>query len=154
MKSPFPFYPLEDNLLGKILLDIAEKRGEREFLFQAVNSHKNSSNFFFTPNSKKQVIMNTLPVKLRTLISENKLTQLKKELLYLIDGNEGNNELPSMDIFMEILEWIITGFESLDLKIELIHLLTNGKYKVNEEILLELQNQYEISLKEDFENGK
>jgi hypothetical protein len=154
MKSPFPFDPLEDNLLGKILAEIAESRKERDLLKKAVYSHSSSSQFFFTPNASKQVVMNTFPVQLRSWIEAKDYSKLKKELSILIQGSAEKKQNPSMDLFMELAEWIITGFEDMQLKQEILNLFTNYQYKIEQSDIQELQKKYEETLKEDFENGK
>lgn len=154
MKSPFPFDPLNDSLLGKILGDIAENKKEREVLWDAIESHSSSGQFFFTSNANKQILMNTLPVQLRAWIEEKDLDKLKEELTTLIQGSLKKSQAPAMDVFLELAEWIVTGFEDNSLKLEILNLFTNYKYPIEENVLLQIQQKYDETLKEDFGNGK
>ncbi|EQA78488.1 hypothetical protein [Leptospira alstonii] len=146
----FPFHPFQDFLLGEVFLKTLIESGvslkEAE---DAVLSYlpPDQKHFVFTPNAKKQTLLNLYPEKIRNLLKADQEEEIKQEFRNMIraDGR--------MDLALELLEWLFTGFdERRRLLNELFSLILNDKISLSENFLDRLKKNYEEEVLKDLEN--
>ncbi|MBM9502272.1 hypothetical protein JWG44_18635 [Leptospira sp. 201903071] len=145
----FPFYPFRDFLLGEVLLKtLKELNVSSESAEEAVGSHLSpgQKGFVFTPNAKKQTLMNLYPEKIRGFLKVGKTEEIKNEFRTMI-SSEGK-----LDLALELLEWLFTGFEEKKLLNELFSLVLNDKIPLPENFLETLKKNYEEEVLKDLEN--
>ncbi|TGM07935.1 hypothetical protein EHQ76_04230 [Leptospira barantonii] len=145
----FPFHPFQDFLLGEVLLKTLKETGvPAEAAEEAVLSHlpSDQKNFVFTPNAKKQTLLNLYPEKIRNFLKTGKKEEIKKEFKTMI-ATEGR-----MDLALELLEWLFTGFDEKELLNELFSLVLNDRISLAEDFLNRLKKNYEDEVLKDLEN--
>ncbi|XDD52222.1 hypothetical protein AB3N59_19905 [Leptospira sp. WS92.C1] len=147
--SGFPFRPFQDFLLGEVLLRTLKDQGILEQAAEtAVLSHltADQKQFVFTPNAKKQTLMSLYPEKIRGFLKAGKRKEIVSEFRTMI-AIEGK-----MDLALELLEWLFTGFEDSELLNELFSLILNDKIELPENFLSLLRKNYEEEVLKDLEN--
>ncbi|PJZ52843.1 hypothetical protein [Leptospira adleri] len=145
----FPFHPFQDFLLGEVIFKtLKELNVPSEAAEDAVRSHLPSGrkDFLFTPNAKKQTLMNLYPEKIRDFLKAGKKEEIKKEFRTMI-SSEGK-----LDLALELLEWLFTGFEEKELLNELFSLVLNDKITLPENFIETLKKNYEEEVLKDLEN--
>ncbi|WP_061249524.1 hypothetical protein [Leptospira alstonii] len=146
----FPFHPFRDFLLGEVFLKTLIESGvSLKQAEDAVLSHlpSDQKHFVFTPNAKKQTLLNLYPEKIRNLLKADQDEEIKQEFRNMIraDGR--------MDLALELLEWLFTGFdERRRLLNELFSLILNDKISLPENFLDRLKKNYEEEVLKDLEN--
>lgn len=116
MKQPYPFYPLEDSLLGQILAEIYTDRDrldelKSKFTFYLEEGHPS---FYFTPKSTKSSLLTILPNQFRNLFDRGDNDKILEKFQSLLKPPV------NMDVVLEILEWIITGLSSKETSFTLL----------------------------------
>ncbi|EPG50115.1 hypothetical protein [Leptospira kirschneri] len=146
----FPFYPFQDFLLGEVIFKTLQEDGVlHQDVEDAVLSHLPSDKkcFVFTPNAKKQTLLNLYPEKIRSLLKTGQEEKIKQEFLNMIQ-TEGK-----MDLALELLEWLFTGFEERrKLLNELFSLFLNDKIPLRDNFLDRLKVNYEAEVLKDLKN--
>jgi hypothetical protein len=111
-KTPFPFDPFVDSLLGEKILYVFESfHLSRKDLLDALLKQTNQTSFFFTPNATKQTLMVTFPAQIRNHIANNEYAKVGEILMGLANGSLSDNQVSALDVTLELLEWLLTGFE-------------------------------------------
>ncbi|TGL61812.1 VanZ family protein [Leptospira ognonensis] len=111
-KSPFPFDPFQDSLLGeKICFVWTSLHHSQKDLMDSLLSNTNQTAFYFTPNATKQTLMVSYPSKIREFLSKGEYQKIEEILLALAKGSLTENKLSALDITLELLEWLLTGFD-------------------------------------------
>ncbi|TGN00188.1 hypothetical protein [Leptospira dzoumogneensis] len=147
-KQGFPFHPLEDFVLGEVLGRTLVSLGHsKEEINKAIHSHlpPGRPEFLFTPNAKKQLLLQSMPVELRSFLEAGK----EKEVLEIFRKTiqaEGR-----LDLALELLEWICTGFEKEELVRELFQLVLNGKIELSSEFYPLLMEEYDKEMRGDLD---
>ncbi len=61
--QPYPFFPLEDSLLGQILSEIYSEKGKLQNLQSAMQTYlkEGKTSFYFTPRTDKSTDLTILP---------------------------------------------------------------------------------------------
>lgn len=135
----FPFYPFRDFLLGEVIFKTLQEDGvSPQDAEDAVLSHLTSDKkcFVFTPNAKKQTLLNLYPEKIRGLLKTDQEEKIRQEFCNMIQ-TEGK-----MDLALELLEWLFTGFEERrKLLNELFSLFLNDKFLCGTNFLDRLENK-------------
>ena len=139
--QPYPFFPLEDSLLGQILSEIYSEKGKLQNLQSAMQMYlkEGKTSFYFTPRTDKSTDLTILPPVFRKLHSENNTEAIKtkfKELLY-----PPSTDI-RMDVVLELLEWVLTGIASIEVSEELLKLLL-GEDLVDSELIQLVIVKYE-----------
>ncbi|MCH1913823.1 hypothetical protein L9Z41_18535 [Leptospira noguchii] len=146
----FPFYPFRDFLLGEVIFKTLQEDGiSSKDAEDAVLSHLTSGkkHFVFTPNAKKQTLLNLYPEKIRNLLKANQEEKIKQEFCNMIQAEE------RMDLALELLEWLFTGFEERrKLLNELFSFFLNGKILLQGNFLDRLKINYEEEILKDLKN--
>jgi len=122
MSEPFPFSPLQDSLFGEVLLESWKNHGgSSSDLESAIQKAlgQTSRGFFFTSNADKQILLNTIPNTIRSLISK-KETESMELLFFQLASGSGEYTRPHLDVALELLLWIFTGFEERELFVRLL----------------------------------
>ncbi|EQA64083.1 MULTISPECIES: hypothetical protein [Leptospira] len=150
VNSGFPFHPFQDFLLGEVFLKTLLESGvSSQAAEEAILSHlpPGRNHFVFTPNAKKQTLLNLYPEKIRNLLRENQEEGIKQEFRNMIKIEE------RMDLALELLEWLFTGFDERQrLLSELFSLILNDKISLPENFLDRLKRNYEKEVLKDLEN--
>jgi hypothetical protein len=117
-KEAFPFDPFQDSLLGEVLLRSWIHLSQDPILLKNYITQNNTLHHTFTPNVKKQILMNTIPKEIRNTISHKNFDALLNLIKGLATGKTEYSEEKCLDVVLELLEWIWTGFpeESLVMK--------------------------------------
>ncbi|TGN19695.1 VanZ family protein [Leptospira idonii] len=111
-KKPFPFDPFADSLLGEKVLIAWLSLGKSETdLKTSLESNLNSKEFYFTPNAVKQTVMVRFPEQVRILIGSKDSVGLNRLFSDIISGKASGLGKPALDVALELLEWLLTGFE-------------------------------------------
>ncbi|EKN90067.1 hypothetical protein LEP1GSC034_4008 [Leptospira interrogans str. 2003000735] len=146
----FPFYPFRDFLLGEVIFKTLQEDGvSPQDAEDAVLSHLTSDKkcFVFTPNAKKQTLLNLYPEKIRGLLKTDQEEKIRQEFCNMIQ-TEGK-----MDLALELLEWLFTGFEERrKLLNELFSLFLNDKIPLRDNFLDRLKINYEEEVLKDLKN--
>ena len=141
MRHEFSFF--QDSVLGKLLLDSwIETGGDSDELIKSVGSE----NPCFTPNSEKQVLMTLLPQQLRKHIEHGEDMLVVEKIEDLVRGNNHITPEPKLDIALELVEWILTGFEKDDLVMDLLNMITSKKLAFPPNFLEILRKNYVVLL--------
>lgn len=120
-KSPYPFYPFQDSLLGQILNQMYSEKGEQENLKNALNAHlvNEEESFVFTARSEKQIYFETFPPKARKWMEKKDTESFHLEFQSLLKRR--GDSAGKMDIVLEIMEWLISGFEENNMCADLLN---------------------------------
>jgi hypothetical protein len=141
MNQPYPFDPIQDSLIFSILYEVMESEGKGLELKQAIYSHlKEGKNFFHTPKSQKNNLLNRLPTQIRKWKEVGDIQKIENLILGLIQGR--NLEIPSLDLALELVEWIIVGYEEEQLSLQLLKVLANHKLQFTPEHLQKFKDLY------------
>jgi len=155
VKPEYQYKPLTDSLFGKALSDTFCKVNQEPSLLKleaAISSHLKDGHFFVgTKRAEKQVLLRILPDQIRKLIQEIRYTEIVEEIAELIKGN--TDQPPKIDVALELIEWLLSGFDEDVLIQSLLFELTNRQVSFdiqfiqalretyNEEVLLEMKNR-------------
>ncbi|AXR62576.1 hypothetical protein [Leptospira mayottensis] len=151
VNSGFPFYPFRDFLLGEVFLKTLLESGvSSQTAEEAILSHLPSgrNHFVFTPNAKKQTLLNLYPEKIRNLLRENQEEEIKQEFRNMIKIEE------RMDLALELLEWLFVGFDERELLNDLFSLILNDKIPLGDGFLDRLKKNYEEEILKDLKGLK
>ncbi|MDF3819954.1 VanZ family protein [Leptospira sp. 96542] len=111
-KKPFPFDPFQDSLIGEKILGLwlSDHKSEKDLRERLEHSLGLGPNLiFFTPNADKQKLMVSYPTEIRKYL-ESKDYELVQKLLIQIARGYGDKQ-PALDISLELIEWLLTGFD-------------------------------------------
>lgn len=116
MKQNYPFYPLEDSLLGQILLEIFSQRDRAKEIQTKFSNYlqEGEPSFYFTSNSIKATQMSVLPPQFRRLYESGDKEAIRAKFVSLLEPPV------KMDLVLEILEWVITGLASEEISLLLL----------------------------------
>lgn len=146
----FRFILSEIFLLGEVIFKTLQEDGvSPQDAEDAVLSHLPSDKkcFVFTPNAKKQTLLNLYPEKIRGLLKTDQEEKIRQEFCNMIQ-TEGK-----MDLALELLEWLFTGFEERrKLLNELFSLFLNDKIPLRDNFLDRLKINYEEEVLKDLKN--
>jgi hypothetical protein len=109
-KEAFPFDPFQDSLLGEVLLQAWLNLSQDPEILKNYITQDNSIKHTFTPNVKKQILMNTLPQEIRRLINLKDNDSILKLMKDLANGRGEFTKERCLDVVFELLEWLWTGF--------------------------------------------
>lgn len=139
----YAYQILEDSFFGKLIGDVLCAEGiPKQLILDSIHSNLiGSRQFTGTPKAEKQIIIAVLPDKFRKWISERKFQQVKTEFAHLAFGV--GDKSPKIDLALEILEWIFSGFDEDDLVLELIKILVGKKVQINQNIVVKLRGAYQ-----------
>lgn len=145
-KKPFPYNPFSDSLLGEVFWKTVEPEIKNpktllDHLCRTLNCDESA--IVFTPNAIKQTLMVDIPQSLRKTIEVGNSEEISQKFLEVTKQTLGHP--PRVDICMELLEWLFTGF-SLDESITTILEVLYGK-KLSSEQFQRMRNHYEEELK-------
>ncbi|PJZ70716.1 hypothetical protein CH373_07250 [Leptospira perolatii] len=149
-KAGYPFHPLQDFILGEILAKTLEKFGiPKEEIDSAIRSNlkPGQKEFICTPNAKKQILLQTVPVEIRGLLQADKTSEVV-EVFHNIIAQDGR-----LDFALELIEWIFTGFENEDLVRKLFEQVLNHKIVLPVEFYSFLKKEYETEMLGDLDLG-
>jgi hypothetical protein len=141
MKQPFPFNPLEDNLLGQILCGIYSEKGNLPELKNKIQSliPEGETSFYFTPRTDKSTLLTILPDQFRKMHAENNIEGMKVRLNELVQPPD---KIIRLDVILELLEWVITGLSSDIVSLELLRVLL-GEGLIDLDIVQLIIQKYE-----------
>ncbi|TGK01946.1 hypothetical protein EHQ53_14500 [Leptospira langatensis] len=147
-KPGFPFHPLEDFVLGEVLGRTLEALGtSKQEAEKAILSHlpPDRPEFLFTPNAKKQVLLQSMPIELRSFLEAGDWKKVV-EVLQRTIKEEGR-----LDLALELIEWIFTGFDQEDLVRDLFSLVLNDKIELKKEFYPLLKEEYDKEMRGDLD---
>ncbi len=111
-KSSYPYEPFKDSLLGeKILLCWTSSNHKEQDLVDSLSHNLATDKFYFTPNAVKQTLMVRYPTEIRKFITNGDYEKVGDLLFKIAYGDLANDEPKALDICMELMEWLLTGFE-------------------------------------------
>jgi hypothetical protein len=111
-KTPFPFDPFVDSLLGeKLLLVWKSLHHTEKDLLDSLRIHVLSQTFYFTPNASKQTLMVKYPNMIRDYLEKKEFGRIGEMLIGLARGNLSEIQSPHLDVAFELMEWMLTGFD-------------------------------------------
>ncbi|MCC6275408.1 MAG: hypothetical protein IT569_06100 [Leptospiraceae bacterium] len=145
--ADYAYQPLEDSFFGKLIGEVLgvqgiSKQEIRDSIYSNLADLQIAAHFVGTPKTEKRIIMNILPEKIRKWIFDGNFQSVKDEFQLLAFG-DGRNLKPKIDVALEILEWIFTGFENDELVLELIRILTGHKFAIEKDFIAKLKPSYE-----------
>lgn len=141
MKQPYPFFPLQDSLIGTVIFSVFNEDFQKAHLQEAILSHiPNGETYFFTPRAKKQTILDIYPNKLRTWIQQKNNKEIEKFFWSLLKGELTGS--PAMDIALELFEWLLTGFQEENICKNVLKILTNNRIPIQDKDLQKIQTAY------------
>ncbi|MFB5651238.1 hypothetical protein ACE5IS_11370 [Leptospira wolffii] len=147
----FPFHPLQDFVLGEVLDRTLQRLGiPKPETETAILSHlpTGKTQFVFTPNAKKQIQLQSMPVELRGFLESGKDSEIVRILRKTIQ-EEGR-----LDLALELIEWIFTGFENEQLVRSLFSLVLNDKIPLPTEFYSILKEEYDKEMRGDLDRLK
>lgn len=145
MKQGFPFHPLVDSLFGECLLEswIHLNHSEQELndLLHKSVFGGTGGEFTFTPNVKKEILLAQVPDSIRRSVQAEDWVSVSRSLLELAGGRMEGQESSGMDVSFELLEWLLSGFESIDFHSILNHFLSQDS-RVSRELADQIRITY------------
>jgi hypothetical protein len=155
VKSEYQYKPLTDSLLGKALSDtfckVYQEPSSR--LEAAIASHLKEGAFFVgTKKAEKQVLLRILPDQIRKWIKEIRYTEIVEEIVELIQGT--TDQPPKIDVALELIEWLLSGFDEDILIQNLLSELTNRKIQFDLDFIRSLKNTYNEEIAEEMNHRK
>jgi hypothetical protein len=141
----FPFKPLEDHFFGILIGNVWKATdGDLDKLNRAIHSRLVGElpHYTCTPKGDKIVLMNIYPNQFRKYIETKKYDKLYFEFERLITAKVPET-IPRLDIAMDLLEWLFTGFpDQEEISRNLLILLTKKQISFSEEFWLKLKEEY------------
>lgn len=139
--QPYPFYPLEDSLLGQILSEIYSEKGNLHSIQSVFQKYlqEGQTSFYFTPRTDKSTDLTVLPPVFRKLYAEEKIDEMRQKFLDLLHPSIGQVR---MDVVLEVLEWILTGLASPQVSEQLLKVLLDDE-SVDSSLLSKILEKYE-----------
>jgi hypothetical protein len=152
MKQVYQYKPLEDSLLGQILKLVYGKQStDVSLLEKALESNLSEGRFFTgTKKSEKQTLLRILPDRFRTYIQKKDISKAIQEFSLLVKGDKSTE--PKIDLALEILEWILSGFEEDEMTMELLKELCNQKVSFDKNFVLALRAEYNAEIQKEMES--
>lgn len=141
-KTPYPFYPLQDSLLGQILHQMYSAKGEQKQLEDSLKVffQNETETFVFTSRPEKQLYFESFPPKARKWIEKKDTESFRSEFQTLLKRKE---EFPGrMDIVLEVMEWLISGFDEDTMCADLLSGLVFPGLKLHPEEISEIRKRY------------
>lgn len=110
-KKPFPFDPFVDSLIGEKILTLLHNQYTKESLTRLALESLGIGldQVCFTSNVKKQILMVSYPTEIRKRLESNERIYVCDLLFQIAKGSHENP--PALDIALELIEWLLTGFE-------------------------------------------
>jgi len=143
--ADYPFKPLEDHFFGSIIANVWKAiGGDFDKLNLAIHSRLVGDRKHYTCTSKgdKIVLMNIYPSQFRKYIQNKQKDKLFSEFEKLITSKVPNT-IARLDVAMDLLEWIYTGFpDDEDISKQLLLLLVNKQISFSEDFWLKLKEEY------------
>ncbi|MCB1160295.1 MAG: hypothetical protein H7A25_21695 [Leptospiraceae bacterium] len=155
MANEYIYRPLQDSLIGQLVLKLwSENGGDVAELQKALDSNLEGTSFQYhgTKKARKQVLMTTLPVEIRKELQKGRQEIILQKLSELIRGNFKDNKVPEIDVFLELFEWLLAGFDESALQEKLLHLLFNQKLSFSPDFLSRLKVLYEMAIEEEMKS--
>lgn len=141
MRKPYPFSPIEDSLIGSIIFNVLRKDFNQADLLDAIQSHLPAGEmYYFTPRSKKQVILDIYPSKLRNWIAQKNHSEIENFFWKLLQGKLTGSS--AMDIALELFEWLLIGFQEEDLWEDVFKILINHRLPIQNKHIHDIQTAY------------
>lgn len=141
-KSPYPFYPFQDSLLGQILDQLHSERGSQRKLQDSLKAllQNETENFVFTSRPEKQLYFETFPPKARKWIENKDSESFHSEFQMLL---KRKGEVPGrMDIVLEVMEWLISGFDEDNMCADLLSRSVFPGLEFRPEDISEIRKRY------------
>lgn len=145
-KQGFPFLPFRDSLFGEsfhqawLSLGLSEKE-LNTLLRNRFLGEGGHSEFLFTKNTSKELILSEAPDKIRESIQSRNKEDIAGVLFSIGTGTYDHQEYPGLDVCFELLEWIMTGYEEdVDLASVMQSLL--GSTAINEDLVDSIRENY------------
>lgn len=125
-KNPYPFLPFEDSLVGEKILLVWQgshhsEKNLKDHLLKALELTEDQ--IVFTPNAIKQKLMVSYPTEIRSFIEKGEPSKITNLLLQIAKGKSESYPGPALDITLELVEWILTGFDLDDVLVETLSAL-------------------------------
>lgn len=154
-KSPHPYLPFQDAVLGEVLFKTVQAH-EAAFSFDNLkNFHLFSQKpeFAFTPNAKKQVLHIELLSELRSCLEKEDVASIYKTFEKLLEID--SNGVSKFDIALELLEWMYTGFGETKLFRELLLKIFSlpQELEQNLEFWKDFEKNFQTTLQEGLNNN-
>ncbi|MCG9875200.1 MAG: hypothetical protein MH321_10475 [Leptospiraceae bacterium] len=149
MKKGYPFLPLVDSMFGECLQKVwVQSNLPQDRLVSLISSlSTDPEGFTFTANATKEMLLSQAPSELRVLIQEKNVQAIVDLLLDLTQGRYENQSTGGIDIALELMEWLLTGFESeLDFTAILQAFFSHAP-EINPEFVSNLRKEYDIALR-------
>ncbi|WCL47720.1 hypothetical protein [Leptospira sp. GIMC2001] len=147
----FPYLPFEDSLFGECLNNAWKKHGRDDYsLTRAVFSFLNppETNFVFTSNIKKEIILSQAPQEIREFISRKDWKAIGDMLRSISLGVYDNQDSKGIDIAFELAEWLLTGYESeIDFR-EILNIFLVLDPPITDDIIDSIREYYNIKMLE------
>ncbi len=142
-KTGYPFDPFVDSLVGEKILYVWEStHHNQKELEVALFQNTGQTSFYFTPNATKQILMVSYPTLIRSLLESRNYQKIGENLLGLANGKLTENHLPALDITLELLEWLLTGFD-IDLEIsQYLQLLFSNANIIDVSFVEQVRSEY------------
>lgn len=149
MKKGYPFLPLVDSMFGECLQKVwVQSNLPQDRLDSLISSlSTNPEGFTFTANATKEMLLSQAPSELRALIQEKNVQAIVDLLLDLTQGHYENQSTGGLDIALELMEWLLTGFDSeLDFT-AILQAFFSHATEINSEFVSNLRKEYDIALR-------
>lgn len=146
-KERFPFQPFQDSFLLEVLLKLYSKDyPDNPSLVDQFAKNWNSSNFTFTPNQWKQINMVNFANSIRSWIESGSDEKVLELLEKLVRGEDLTLDKSALDVSLELVEWIFTGFEKDSLVLNYFHLLFGDVSGLDLPFLKNLRELYDLEV--------
>jgi len=141
-KTPYPFLPFQDSLLGQILFQMHSEKGELQKLKDSLNVYFQNENetFVFTSRPEKQIYFETFPPKARKWIENRDAESFHLEFQNLLKRR--GDLAGRMDIVLEIMEWLISGFDEDSMCADLLSRSVFPDLNLHSEDISEIRKRY------------
>lgn len=139
-----PFQFSQDSFLGKLILEAwIQTGGNEKELIDALNSNlEEGQAFYITPNAEKQVLLNLLPAGFRKDIEHSDYVLVGEKIQDLVKGNSHITPTPKLDVALDIIEWVLTGFDLTEVVQDLLNIVFNKKLKITEDLIVKIRSLY------------
>ncbi len=148
-KERFPFKPFQDSFLLEILTMYYSKQyPEEQNLVSHFESKWQNKQFTFSPNQWKQIHMVTFANNIRDWIHTGSDQKILDLLENLVSGKEPATAEGSLDVALELVEWIFTGFEKDNVVLEFLQFFLGKLPGFEGDFLNGLRKAYESEVNE------
>jgi hypothetical protein len=130
--------------MGVSLAEVWKRTHSLEDLNSSIYSHlkEKQTEFYCSTKGDKMLYLDLYPSKFRKFIEQNQLNELYQSFNQILTEKQ-----PKLDIGFDLFEWIFTGFDLPIVHQNLLYLITNKKYKFDENFLSEMKIVYENHFK-------